>query len=86
MGLSTIILLTSPRQDIVNDFKKPLVPQIFYMPIWTKAELEVIAPLFPLFHISADAWHEHFEILGGILRHVLEDTMVSLTAILQSAC
>jgi hypothetical protein len=86
VGLSTIILSTSPQQDMVNDFKKSPVPQIFYMPIWTEAELEVIAPLFPFFHISADAWRERFEILGGIPRHVLEDTMVSPTAILESAC
>jgi hypothetical protein len=57
VGLSTIILSTSPRQEMVNDFKKPPVPQIFYMPIWTKTELEVIAPLFL---ISADAWCKRF--------------------------
>jgi hypothetical protein len=68
---------------MVNDFKKPPVPQIFYMPIWTETELGVIAPLFPF---SANAWRERFEILGGIPRHVLEDTMVSPKAILEGAC
>jgi hypothetical protein len=47
IGLSTFIVSTSPRQDMANDFNKPPVPQIFYVPIWTKAELEAIAPLFP---------------------------------------
>jgi hypothetical protein len=80
--LSTFIVSTSPRQEMVNDFKKPLVPQIFYMPIWTETELEVIAPLFI---ILDKAWHEHFEILGGIPRHVLEDILVSPKAILEGA-
>ena len=68
--LCQFILSTSPRRDMLNDFKKPPVPKIFYMPIWTMAELEAIAPLFP----KAIEWRHRFEILGGIPRHVLEDT------------
>ena len=82
VGLSTIILSTSPRREMVNDFKKPPVPQIFNMPIWTEAELEAIAPLFP----HATKWRERFSILGGIPRHVLEDTTQSPILMLEAAC
>jgi hypothetical protein len=67
---------------MVNDFKKPPVPQIFYMPIWTEAELEAIAQLFP----HATNWRERFSILGGIPRHVLEDTSYAPREILEAAC
>jgi hypothetical protein len=83
VGLSTIILSTSPRREMVNDFKKPPVPDCFYMPIWTEAELEAIALLFPN---SSDEWHNRFTILGGIPRHVLEVTRHTPTEILKAAC
>ena len=63
VGLYIFIVSTSPQREMVNDFKKPPAPQNFYMPIWTEAELEAIAPLFP--H-SANEWCDGFEILGGI--------------------
>jgi hypothetical protein len=78
------ILSTSPRRDMVNDFKKPPVPQYFYMPPWTESELEVIVPMFPP-HTTSE-WHDRFEILGGIPRHVLEDTTKNPTKILEAAC
>jgi hypothetical protein len=53
----TFIVSTYPRREMVNDFKKPPVPQEFYMPTWTKAELEEIAPLFP----NATEWRYRFE-------------------------
>jgi hypothetical protein len=68
---------------MVNDFKKPPVPQIFYMPIWTEAELEVIAPFFSQENYK---WRDRFSILGGIPRHVLDDTTQSPRAILEAAC
>ena len=83
VGLSTIILSSSPRHKMVNDFQKPPVPDCFYMPIWTEAELEAIALLFPN---SSDEWHNRFTILGGIPRHVLEVTRYTPAAILESAC
>ena len=83
LGLSTFIVSTSPRRDMVNDFRKSPRSQTFYMPIWTETELEVIAPLFP---DSNNEWHERFVILGGIPRYVLEDTKDSPTAILEAAC
>ena len=78
----TFVLSTSPRRDMVNDFKKPPPPQVFYMPIWNEADLEIIATLFP----GVTDWKERFRILGGIPKHVLEVTDVSPTALLDAAC
>jgi hypothetical protein len=80
--LCTVIVSTSPRREMVNDFKKPPVPQIFCMPTWTDAELKAIASLFP----NSTGWHERFMILGGIPRHVLEDTARDPTQMLEAAC
>jgi hypothetical protein len=55
---------------MVNNFKKPPVPDAFYMPTCTKAELKAIVPLFP----NAKKWREHFKILGGISQNILETT------------
>ena len=63
------ILSTYPQRDLVNDFKKSSCLQIFYMPTWSRAEMEEIAPVFP-----RTDWTRRFEILGGIPRWVLEDT------------
>lgn len=85
--LCTFVLSTSPRREMVNDFKKPPVPAqiLFYMPIWTKMELEAIAPLFP--QVATKQWHERLEILGGISRTVLEDTRTrNPIQILEAAC
>ncbi|KAI8896574.1 hypothetical protein BC833DRAFT_528106, partial [Globomyces pollinis-pini] len=81
-GCCTFILSTSPRREMTNDFSKPPIPQVFYMPIWTKAEIEIIAPKFPAL---AD-WNNRFDILGGIPRHVLEVTGTDATQLLQAAC
>jgi hypothetical protein len=78
------ILSTSPRREIVNDFKKPPVPQYFYMPPWTKSEMESISSLFP--NMTNTEWHERFEILGGIPQYVFEDTIKQPTQILEVAC
>jgi hypothetical protein len=67
----------------MNDFEKPPVPQVFYMPTWTKAELEVIAPSFPNVN---HAWCDRLPILGGIPPYVLEDTKWTPTVILEAAC
>ena len=81
-GSCTFVVSTSPRRELLNDFKKPPQPQIFYMPLWTEPELENISSCFP----SAIDWHTRFEILGGIPRHVLESTDVHPTALLETAC
>ncbi len=78
----SIIVSTSPRREMVNDFQKSPEPQTFYMPIWTEDELVAIAPLFP----NATEWRERFEILGGIPRHVLEFTARHPRQMLESAC
>jgi hypothetical protein len=80
--LCTFIVSTSPRREMVNDFKKPPVPQEFYMPTWSEAEMEGIAPLFP----NATEWRDRFKNLGGIPRHVLEVTERPPTQMLEAAC
>ena len=80
--LCTFIVSTSPRREMVNDFKKPPEPQVFYMPPWTESELEAIAPFFP----RANKWRYRFRILGGIPRQVLEATKRPPTEMLEAAC
>jgi hypothetical protein len=82
LELCTFIVSTSPRREMVNDFKKPPVPQEFYMPTWSEAEMEAIAPLFP----NATEWRDRFKNLGGIPRHVLEVTERPPTQMLEAAC
>ena len=67
---------------MVNDFKKPPRTLVFYMPIWTVTELETISPCFP----TVFDWRSRFKILGGIPRHVLEDTKYEPTKLLEAAC
>jgi hypothetical protein len=76
------IVSTSPRRDLINDFKKYQTPLVFYMPVWTEYELEKIAPLYP----NREKWKERFRYLGGIPRYVLEDTKLEATAIIRGAC
>ena len=78
----TVVLSTSPRRDMINDFKKPPVPEVFFMPLWTEPELEKIAVSFP----QVVNWCYRFNILGGIPRMVLEDTKQEATKILEAAC
>lgn len=80
--LCTFVLSTSPRRDIVNDFQKPPRPQVFYMSLWTEAELTKIASShFP----SRTHWLHRFQILGGIPRYVLEDVTQQPELILEKA-
>ncbi len=81
-GLCNFILSTSPKRELINDFKKPPIPQMFYMPTWSKAEMEAIVPFFP----NATEWRDRFAILGGVPRHVLEVTEQSPTKMLMDAC
>ena len=82
--LCSFVLSTSPRRDLINDFKKPPVPETFYMPLWSESELGQLA--IKCYSTLGDAWKERFEVLGGIPRHVLEDTHIAAKAILESAC
>jgi hypothetical protein len=58
------------------------VLQEFYMPTWSKAELEAIAPLMP----NATKWRERFKNLGGIPWDILEVTARPPTQMLEAAC
>ena len=54
---------------LVFDLKKSPKVRTFGMPMWSKEELELIAPLFPE---AQDKWRDRLEILGGVRRYVLE--------------
>ena len=81
--LCSFVLSASPRRELVNDFQKAPVPQVFYMPLWTEAELEKIASLYDP---PQPNWRDRFTILGGIPRFVLENTIRAPKAILDGAC
>jgi len=76
------VMSTSPRREMVSDFKKCQSTVIFYMPIWSEAEMGIIAPCYP----AVPKWAERFKILGGIPRFVLEITKDSPTMLIRSAC
>ncbi|EGF78958.1 hypothetical protein BATDEDRAFT_90343 [Batrachochytrium dendrobatidis JAM81] len=78
----SFVVSTSPRRELTNDFKKSLPLQIFYMPLWTKPELEAIAPCF----VTVIDWRHRFKILGGVPRRVLEDTSSDPVELLRNAC
>ena len=76
------ILSTSPRRDLINDFKKPpCPPKKFFIPVWSEMELSAIAHLFP----ESTDWARRSEIIGGIPRYVMEDLNEDPIAILSSA-
>jgi hypothetical protein len=76
------VLSTSPRRNMINDFKKPPCPQTFVMPIWTQSELQMIASKFP----NVTDWYERFQILGGVPRHVLEEGGINPIKMITDAC
>lgn len=78
----TFVLSTSPRREMVNDFKKPPPPQVFYMPLWNKKDLETISLSFP----SVINWLDRFKILGGIPRYVFEVVSDNPRELLEAAC
>jgi hypothetical protein len=80
--MCSFVLSTSPRREMVNEFKKSGPLQVFYMPPWTEDELTRIAPLYP----GATDWRQRFQILGGIPRTVMERRTNSPTDILEAAC
>jgi hypothetical protein len=80
--LGTFITSTFPRQDFLHDFLESPQPEVFFMPLWTEAELEAVSPLFPI----TNEWRDRFEILGGIPREVLEETLETPTEMLKEAC
>ncbi|KAH9150260.1 hypothetical protein AeRB84_006863 [Aphanomyces euteiches] len=76
-----IVVSPSAPRDIINDFQKPPQPSTYFIPLWTEAELEQIAPCFP----AADNWKNRFLLLGGIPRIVLEDTTLEASKLLDIA-
>lgn len=74
------VVSTPPRIELYHYFKKPAEPQVFYMPLWTEAELETVAFCFP----HAADWRDRFRILGGVPRYVLEGTRSEPMALLKN--
>jgi hypothetical protein len=75
------VLSTSPKRDLVNDFKKSMNPRIFYMPIWTEDELEAIESSS---NVVAD-WRERFKHMGGVPRYIF-DSDEDVHRMLDQAC
>lgn len=79
----SVILVTTPRNDFIGEFKKLIpTPPVFYMPLWSRAELQTIAPQYPL---SID-WVHRFEVLGGVPRLVLQIIDSPPETVLLNAC
>ena len=76
------VVSTPPKRSLINDFKKPPSPEVFYMPLWTKDEMQSLAPLFP----NSQEWENRFRDLGGVPRFVLEDIREPPQILLQNAC
>ena len=78
----TFVVSISPGGNMLKEFRKPPVPRVFYMPLWTDAEMTKIASsLFPW----RQDWRYRFKILGGIPRDVLEETSQRPRKILEHA-
>jgi hypothetical protein len=79
----SILLATTPRSDYLSPFRKLVsIPPVFYMPLWSRAELQCIASLYP----NASTWENRFIVLGGVPRYVLEDVSKHPESLLRSAC
>ena len=79
----SVILVTTPRNDFIGEFRKLIpTPPVFYMPLWTFAEIEVIAPQYPL----SINWVHRFKVLGGVPRLVLQDIDSPPETVLLNAC
>jgi hypothetical protein len=79
----SILLATTPRSDFLSPFRKLVpIPPVFYMPLWSRAELQCIASFYP----DASTWENRFIALGGVPRYVLEDFSRHPESLLRSAC
>jgi len=64
------ILVTSPKRDLVNDFKKTVhLKNRFYLPVWRIGEMERIEALYD----SPADWREICELVGGVPRIVFDN-------------
>ena len=75
-------IATSPRRDLVNDFKKSPLMKQFYVPVWTEVEMCDLAALYG----PPVNWRRRFSILGGVPRHVLEISDNDPTEKIRQAC
>lgn len=68
---TSAVLATSPRRDILKEYHK-LVPEpiVFFMPLWSRQELEYVAK--NLYPERLRDWAERYDLLGGVARYVLQ--------------
>lgn len=79
----SILLATTSRNDYHSQFRKLVpIPPVFYMPLWSRDELQSISSLYP----DSSAWENRFIVLGGVPRYVLEDVSRHPESLLRSAC
>jgi len=79
----SILFAATVRNDYLRRFMKLVPPPpIFYMPLWSRDELQSIAGLYP----HASTWENRFNVLGGVPRYVLEDVSKHPQRLLRSAC
>jgi len=65
------ILATSPKRDLVNDFKKTVsYKDRFFMPVWSLSEMERIQVLYN----PPSDWRVVFDLLGGVPRIIFENS------------
>ncbi len=69
-GSCHFVLSTSPKRNLLNDFVKNGC-SYYYMPVWDKAEMEAVAPMYP----NAIDWEDSYNILGGIPRFVFQQAV-----------
>jgi len=79
--LCTFVLSTSPRPDLVNDYKKSSLLEL-YMPPWSEEEMTILKSAYP--HVTN--WRYRFDYLGGIPRRVFENRDRSLEQKIARAC
>jgi len=80
---ATIVVSMCPRRELINDFKKPNPsPKFFYMPVWSKDELDL---LYRETYSEVSDWLNRFEILGGIPRLVFDELGQDPSDLVESA-
>jgi len=75
------VVSISPREDILNDFRKISRLPSYCMPIWSRIELEELNSLY-----KVNDWTNRFAILGGVPRYVFQDIIYKPEDIIHAAC
>ena len=77
-----VVVSTSPKRGMLNDYNKPPQPITFHMPIWIFGEMEALS----IMSFSENKkWNHRHDILGGIPRKIFEE-FTSPELIIKQAC